>query len=148
MIGCLRTCIRKQPIIALYFESENVLLFYNLEARSSTGSGGVEQIAFLCFDFLGQRCLLSATTLTRMKLFFCDMPIIALYFEFETVLKFYNLEARSLYSFLAGSPLLDRSRTVFKPKHDRISGIRHSREASIHHSLWLRTVTKGAITIE
>ena len=22
MIGCLRTCVRKQPIIALYFESE------------------------------------------------------------------------------------------------------------------------------
>ena len=33
MIGCLRTRVRKQPIIALYFESENVLRFYNLEAR-------------------------------------------------------------------------------------------------------------------
>ena len=32
MIGCLRT--RKQPIIALYFEFENELKFYNLEARS------------------------------------------------------------------------------------------------------------------
>ena len=32
MIGCLRTRIRKQPIIALYFESENELKFYNLEA--------------------------------------------------------------------------------------------------------------------
>ena len=32
MIGCLRTCVRKQPIIALYFESENELKFYNLEA--------------------------------------------------------------------------------------------------------------------
>ena len=30
--GCLR--VRKQPIIALYFESENELKFYNLEARS------------------------------------------------------------------------------------------------------------------
>ena len=30
MIGCL---VRKQPIIALYFESETVLKFYNLEAR-------------------------------------------------------------------------------------------------------------------
>ena len=33
MIGCLRTHVRKQPIIGLYFESENVLKFYNLEAR-------------------------------------------------------------------------------------------------------------------
>ena len=32
MIGCLRTCVRKQPIIALYFMSENELQFYNLEA--------------------------------------------------------------------------------------------------------------------
>ena len=35
MIGCLRTCVRKQPIIALNFESENVLKFYNLEARKA-----------------------------------------------------------------------------------------------------------------
>ena len=34
MIGCLRTRVRKQPIIALYFESENVLKLYNLESRS------------------------------------------------------------------------------------------------------------------
>ena len=34
MIGCLRTRVRNQPIIALYFESENELKFYNLEARS------------------------------------------------------------------------------------------------------------------
>ena len=32
MIGCLRTPVLKQPIIALYFESENKLKFYNLEA--------------------------------------------------------------------------------------------------------------------
>ena len=32
MIGCLRTHVRKQPIIALYFESENELKFYNIEA--------------------------------------------------------------------------------------------------------------------
>ena len=30
MIGCLRTRVRKQPIIVLYFESETVLKFYNL----------------------------------------------------------------------------------------------------------------------
>ena len=32
MIGCLRTRVRKQPIIMLYFEPENELKFYNLEA--------------------------------------------------------------------------------------------------------------------
>ena len=32
MIGSLRTRVRKQPIIALYFESENELKFYNREA--------------------------------------------------------------------------------------------------------------------
>ena len=32
MIGCLWTRVRKRPIIALYFESENELKFYNLEA--------------------------------------------------------------------------------------------------------------------
>ena len=32
MIGCLRTRVRKQPIIALYFESETVVKFYNFEA--------------------------------------------------------------------------------------------------------------------
>ena len=34
MIGCLRTRVRKQPIIALYFESETVLKFYNLESST------------------------------------------------------------------------------------------------------------------
>ena len=33
MIGWLRTHVRKQPIIVLYFEFENELKFYNLEAR-------------------------------------------------------------------------------------------------------------------
>ena len=32
MIGCMRTHVRKQPIVALYFESENEVKFYNLEA--------------------------------------------------------------------------------------------------------------------
>ena len=34
MIGCLHVC--KQPIIALYFELEKELKFYNLEAWSQT----------------------------------------------------------------------------------------------------------------
>ena len=33
MIGCMQTWVRKKPITALYFESENELKFYNLEAR-------------------------------------------------------------------------------------------------------------------
>ena len=38
MIGCLRTpqwldAVRKQPVIAPYFESKTVLKFYNFEAR-------------------------------------------------------------------------------------------------------------------
>ena len=37
MIGCLRTRVRKQPIIELYFESENELKFCNLEASSQGG---------------------------------------------------------------------------------------------------------------
>ena len=31
MIGCLRTSVCKQPIIAFYFESGNEIKFYNLE---------------------------------------------------------------------------------------------------------------------
>ena len=45
MIGCLLTCVHKQPIIALYFEFESVLKFYILEARSG-------QIEHLTKDFL------------------------------------------------------------------------------------------------
>ena len=38
MIGCSRTRVHKQPIIALYFEFENELKFYNLEARLGSNS--------------------------------------------------------------------------------------------------------------
>ena len=40
MIGCFRTRLRKQPIIALYFESETVLKFYNLEASPLSSQAG------------------------------------------------------------------------------------------------------------
>ena len=33
MIGCLRTFVRKQPIVTLDFEFEILLNFYNLKAR-------------------------------------------------------------------------------------------------------------------
>ena len=40
MIGRLRTHVRKQPIIVLYFEFENELKFYNLQARSLANTEG------------------------------------------------------------------------------------------------------------
>ena len=35
MIGCLRTHVRKQPIIVLYYEFENELKFNNLKALNT-----------------------------------------------------------------------------------------------------------------
>ena len=49
MIGCLRTRVRMQPIIALYFESETVLKFYNLEAKSQGWSFSLCSRPFLSF---------------------------------------------------------------------------------------------------
>ena len=40
MIGCLRTCVHKQSINALYFEFENDLKFYNLKMDIPLGSVG------------------------------------------------------------------------------------------------------------
>ena len=44
-MGCLQTHVHKQPIVVLYFESENELKLYNLEARYklcwSKGTAGV-----------------------------------------------------------------------------------------------------------
>ena len=54
MIGCLRTRVRKQPIVGLYFESENELKFYNLETKS-TGMG----VTSICDAYLGGASLLS-----------------------------------------------------------------------------------------
>ena len=47
MIGCLRTRVRKQPIIALYFEFETVLEFYNLQAWYITTNQKEESIRAL-----------------------------------------------------------------------------------------------------
>ena len=47
MIGCLRTHVRKQPIIALYFESENELKLYSLEA-------GHTHLIFIFICMIGQ----------------------------------------------------------------------------------------------
>ena len=51
MIGCLRTRVRKQPIISLYFESENELKFYNLEARSDWMHSYVQAVTYLLFAY-------------------------------------------------------------------------------------------------
>ena len=55
MIGCLRTRVRKQPIIALYFGSETVLKFYNLEARDELGHHVFCLGGFYIIEVLG-RC--------------------------------------------------------------------------------------------
>ena len=47
MIGCLRTRVRKQPIIALYFESENELKLYNLEAWSHSDPRIVNSVTLM-----------------------------------------------------------------------------------------------------
>ena len=49
MIGCLRTRVRKQPIVALYFESEDELKFYNLAAWFGDHTDD--------FYFKGTKCL-------------------------------------------------------------------------------------------
>ena len=48
MIDCMRTHVRKQPIIALYFESDNELKFYNLEAL--TNSGVLVRVFPVCYS--------------------------------------------------------------------------------------------------
>ena len=45
MIGCLRTRVRKQPTIALYFEPENVLKLYNLEAKTIVTNAYITAVA-------------------------------------------------------------------------------------------------------
>ena len=47
MIGCLRTRVRKQPIIALYLESETVLKFYNLEACVTEDASMTTKLSYL-----------------------------------------------------------------------------------------------------
>ena len=66
MIGCFRTRVRKQQIIALYFENEQK--FNNIEAWPRGPQAA-------------NHCAL---------------------FESETVLKFYNLEARSMIVVFTG----------------------------------------------
>ena len=47
MIGCLRTRVRKQPIIALYFDFENELKFYNLATRPDLDLNCLRLMVFL-----------------------------------------------------------------------------------------------------
>ena len=49
MIGCLRTHV-KQPIIALYFEFENELKFYNLEAWQACANAQTGQNLFCLYS--------------------------------------------------------------------------------------------------
>ena len=71
MIGCLRTCVRKQPIISLYFEFENELKFYNLWAWSEVPKKGFSRnkaahlkkyilyVKILCYLYFpcGRQCI-------------------------------------------------------------------------------------------
>ena len=60
MIGCLQTRVRKQSIIALYFEFEAVLKFYNLEARAknSVERYRVTMASFLTVDGYVPDCIM------------------------------------------------------------------------------------------
>ena len=57
MVGCLRTRVRKQPIIALYFESENELQFYNIETMVSHDKAQVIYIVDCATDDIRSRRL-------------------------------------------------------------------------------------------
>ena len=56
MISCLRTRFRKQSIIALYFKSETVLKFYNLEASFSALCMSLEKVNILHTQYPFNRC--------------------------------------------------------------------------------------------
>ena len=45
MIGCLRTHVPKQPIIAIYFEFENELKFYNLGNREHSDTPAIRKVS-------------------------------------------------------------------------------------------------------
>ena len=64
MIGCLQTRVHKQPIITLYFESENELKFYNLKAWLSS-------IAYLQKQF--EKSLKSPWILLKLS---CMNPVV------------------------------------------------------------------------
>ena len=63
MIGCLRTRVRNQPIIALYFESENVLKLYNLEAWTCNWSGVSKPIKLPPYGKMNIPCVILAKRL-------------------------------------------------------------------------------------
>ena len=65
MIGCLRNRVRKQPIIALYFESETVLKFYNIEDCQVSVSEGTVSLEPLLFTTHTYRVLKSVKVRQR-----------------------------------------------------------------------------------
>ena len=82
-IGCLRTRVRNQPIIALYFESETIHKFYNLEARSFYELR-YESINFTYTVFL----LLMSKQLSyiHMSFFLPLLPLVLLFYTFTIIL--------------------------------------------------------------
>ena len=73
MIGCLRTRVRKQPIIALYFESENEIKFYNREAWSHSLvccivlHGNTHLLIYLVFSYNIQKIVVETTTFAPLR---------------------------------------------------------------------------------
>ena len=64
MIGCLRTCVRKQPIVALYFKFETELKVYNLE-----------NLVFFLFSNSLHACLGILHTFSSLLIFFSKLTI-------------------------------------------------------------------------
>ena len=67
MIGCLRTRVRKQPIIALYFGSETVFKFHNLEAWDELGHHVFCLGGFFIIEVLERRIRHQELTIYSLK---------------------------------------------------------------------------------
>ena len=71
MIDCLRTCVRKEPIIALYFEFETVLKFYNLEASTKLAlmclAQGHNAVTLASLEFAAPRSRIKHSTTEPLR---------------------------------------------------------------------------------
>ena len=72
MIGCLPTRVPKQLIIALYFESENELKFYNLGTRVQTDCKGyhrtlVKSVTKIQFSYFTTKTYVVGTQKNRLN---------------------------------------------------------------------------------
>ena len=76
MIGCLRTRVHKQPIIALYFESKNELKYYNLEAWVVlvyiVAFSGYTHLFLLSLSMQGVSRFLKSITTVLIRMWYID----------------------------------------------------------------------------